>query len=179
MDEKVIFYIILGIVYFIFTRLKKKPAEQGDSQDQDVSPSRPERPPVSFEELLREITEAKQPKPAEPVSQRFDDPVASRKPAYVDYDDDIGEEEESLEKLEFDEDRITKIYEEAKQQASPGPSLEETARLEDVDTQYGRFKEFEKRQVRKPGSDLGRELRNRSTFKRAVILSEILNRKHF
>lgn len=183
MDEKIWIYIVIGIIYFLFNRLKKKsPQEEPDSERpsnesaSDYDKSRP----VSFEDLLREITEGKQPKPAEPVVQQRQEyaPQAPR-PVYVDYDDEIEEEEQNLEKVTFDQERSNEIYENAKKQAFNRPSLEESMNLADVNTTYGKFKEFEAKTERNILSEYVKDLRDPKGIKRALILNEVLNRKYF
>lgn len=185
MDEKIIFYIILGVVYFIFNALKKKKSD--DQANENLPPSRPDtnKPqPVSFEDLLRELTEGKEAKkfPESPVNQtKAEDrkPLPKPQPAYVDYDDDLEEEAKSLEKVSFDDERSNKAYEEAKKLAFYRPSLEETLKLENVNTTYGRFKEFDVKQDKSPVSEYVKDLRDPKGVKKAFILSEVLNRKHF
>lgn len=184
MDEKIIFYIVLGIVYFIFNALKKKkPENESGSDYPQPSPQDNKPQPVSFEDLLREITEGKQPQkfPESPVNQNKPEdrkPLPKPKPAYVDYDDDLEEEEKNLERVDFDDERSNKAYEEAKRMAFHRPSLEETLKLENVNTTFGRFKEFEKKE-KSPMTDYLKDLRDPKGFKKAFILSEVLNRKHF
>lgn len=186
MDEKIIFYIVLGIVYFIFNALKKKkPNEPGSDQPQS-HPQTNKPQPVSFEDLLREITEGKQPEklPEQQIDKQkptYRQPLPRPKPqpAYVDYDDDLEEEEKSLEKVSFDDERSNKAYEEAKQMAFNRPSLEETMKLSQVNTTFGRFSEFDKKQETGVLAEYVKDLRDPKGFKKALILSEVLNRKHF
>lgn len=182
MDEKILIYIIIGIIYFLFNRLKKKGPEEQEVDGPGEQPSDSNRPrPVSFEELLREITEGKQPKPEQPVfeSKRQYRPEPEPQPAYVDYDDDIEEEEKSLEKVTFDQERTNEIYENAKKMAFNRPSLEESLKLADVNTSFGKFKEFEVKTERNLLLEYTKDLRDPKGFKKAFILSEVLNRKHF
>lgn len=173
-------YVIVAVIYLI-SRARKKSQEQPGPQDEVPEiPSRPvsrsyeeaptQRPkPVTFEELLREITEGKEVKPE-----------ARQEPEYVDYDDEIEEEEKSLETISpINEERTTQIYEEAKKLAFYRPSLEETMKLTDTDTKYGKFAEFEIKQERNLLLEYAQDLRDPKGFKKALILSEILNRKHF
>lgn len=184
MDEKIIFYIVLGIVYFIFNALKKKKPEDEPGPDRPQSRPKSDKPqPVTFEELLREIKEGKTEKfPESPVTQskpEFRQPLPKPKPAYIDYDDDLEEEEKSLEKTNFDDERSNQAYEEAKRMAFNRLSLEETMKLEEVNTTYGRFKEFDKKQEATVLSEYIKDLRDPKGFKKALILNEVLNRKHF
>lgn len=187
MDEKIIFYIVLGIVYFIFNALKKKKPENEQGSDHPQSRPQTNKPqPVSFEDLLREITEGKQQEksPEPPVSQQKTEyrqplPRPKPQPAYVDYDDDLEEEEKNLEKMSFDDERSNKAYEDAKRMAFNRPSLEETMKLDQVNTTFGRFKEFDKKQDGGVLAEYVKDLRDPKGFKKALVLSEVLNRRHF
>lgn len=185
MEGKIIYYIILGVIYIIYTIAKKKKPENESGPQQPQSRPQTNKPqPVSFEDLLREITEGKQQQkfPESPVSQQkteYRQPLPKPKPAYVDYDDDLEEEEKSLEKTNFDDERSNKAYEDAKRMAFNRPSLEETMKLDQVNTTFGRFKEFEKKEETGLLAEYVKDLRDPKGFKKALILSEVLNRKHF
>jgi hypothetical protein len=175
MDDKILFYIILGIIYFLFSRLKKKKPEETENDQPELPKQGPK--PLSFEDLLKEITEAKKSSAPQPVAEKVE--YEKPKPKYVDYDDEIEEEEKSLEKVTFDEDKITKTYEEAKRQAFNRPSLEETLKLENVKVEYSKFAQFDRKPKNALLLDYVKDLRDRKGFKKALVLSEILNRKHF
>jgi hypothetical protein len=182
MDEKILIYIIIGIIYFLFNRLKKKAPEEQEVEGPSDQSSENRPRPVSFEELLREITEGKQqPKPEQPVFEQKPRyrPEPDPQPAYVDYDDDIEIEEKSLEKVTFDQARTNEIYENAKKMAFNRPSLEESLSLADVNTSFGKFKEFEIKTERNLLLEYTKDLRDPKGFKKAIILSEVLNRRHF
>jgi len=183
--EKIWVYVILGIIYFIVRLVKeKKPKEV-----QDRRPDRPVKydstPPVekpkqlSFEELLKEITEAKQPQ--KPVYQpKTSYETTPKKSAYVDYDEQITEEEQDLEDVNYNyrkKDKLYDIYEEAKRQAFERPSLEETMKVSDTKVQFGKFKVFEQEEQRDLLEEYSKEFQDREGLKKAVVLSEILNRK--
>ncbi|NJN41841.1 MAG: hypothetical protein HC811_06035 [Flammeovirgaceae bacterium] len=147
--------------------------------------------PLTFEELLREIQQSKtatetkpkplrtKPKPTFGERKPFvhEQPP---KPKYVDYDDDIKEEEQDLEDASYDyrdKDKIYDVYEKAKQEAFLRPSLEETSNVDDTDVRWKRFDEFTAKRE-KPSFNFVHELRDPKGFKKAFILSEILNRKY-
>ncbi len=180
MDEKIWIYIVIGIIYFLFNRLRKKsPADEREVERPVDSSSEYDRPkPVSFEDLLKEITEGKQPAPPV-IEQKPQYRQPEPQPVYVDYDDEIQDEERSLEKVTFDQERTNEIYENAKKQAFNRPSLEESLKLADVNTTFGKFKEFEIKTERNFLSEYTKDLRDPKGLKKAVILSEVLNRKHF
>jgi hypothetical protein len=181
MDEKVLFYIILGIVYFIFSRLKKKPNQDTENEESEVPESGPARPkPVSFEDLLREISEAKQ-QPARPQARPLEpinpEGAMQQSPAYADYDDEIEDEVEVFERQRLEQERVSQVYEQAKKQAFSRPSLEETLQFKEIEVTAGRFKSFDKKV--KTSNTYLKDLKDRNGFKRALIVSEILNRKQF
>lgn len=183
-------YVIVAVIYLI-SAARKKAKKQNQPEDFPETTSRPtarqydepatQKPkPITFEELLREITEGKQATPPPPVLERS--PEYSRpkpQPEYVDYDDEIEAEEKSLEETTVDEERTTKIYEDAKKLAFYRPSLEETLKVQDVNTTYGKFAAFETKQDANLMLEYTKDLRDPKGFKKALILSEILNRKHF
>ncbi|MFN3841181.1 MAG: hypothetical protein ACK4RF_10800 [Cyclobacteriaceae bacterium] len=183
MDDKIIYYLIIGAIYILYNWLKRKkqpldnPADVDPPQGQATSQSQPK--PLTFEELLREITEGKQQKP-EPVIE-YEQPQTPHH-EYVDYDDDLqGEAEEQEEEKAYDyKKEVTyQQFEEAKQQAFYRKSMEETTRIEDVNIEFGRFKEFDKAQHRNLLEEYTKDLRDPEGFKKAFVLSEILNRKDF
>jgi hypothetical protein len=182
MDEfKIIFWIIVGLIYII-TKARGK-QKQIDPQA-DPAESAPESKPISFEDLLREIQQAKNPKVEPPVQQRpVLQPSPAQRPAkpydYQDYDDDI-EEEEKREVVQPDyksDDKIYDVYEEAKKQAFLKPSLEETLKVEDTVVKFDQFKNYKKEKVKTQGLTYLNEFHDPDGFKKAFIMSEILKRK--
>lgn len=180
MDDKILFYIVLGIIYFLFNRLKKKKPVEPDF-DSSESPSPQSGPkPISFEELLKEITEAKKtPAPQPTITRKVEYEKYKPEPTYVDYDDNLEDEEKDLETIPVDDDRSNKIYEEAKKLAFNRPSLEETMKLSEVDTKYAKFKQFESKGDEGVLADYIKELHDPKGFKKILILNEVINRKHF
>lgn len=183
--EQIWIYVILGIIYFIVRLVKEKAPK-------DVQDPRPDRPvnydstpsinkpkQLTFEELLKEITEAKQPqKPVYEPKSSYE--TIPQKREYVDYDDQIGEEEQDLEDVNYNyrkKDKLYDIYEEAKRQAFERPSLEETMKVTDTKVQFGKFKVFEQEQQRDLLEEYSKEFQDSEGLKKAVVLSEILNRK--
>ena len=175
-------YIIIGVIYLL-SRLLKKP-EQGNGEPPETQrpaqrrPGQPgqattDRPKaLTFEELLREITESKQPQGREP------EPTPQHQ--YESYETDIGEEARSLEQVSIDEAedaRIFKAYEDAKRQVSERRSLEETLSLKDTVVDFRKFDAFESQKQTRATDDFIKLIRNPVTLKQAVVMSEILKRK--
>jgi hypothetical protein len=181
MDAQFWIYIIIGLIYFL-SRLLKKP-EQPPEEMQDNSPERrraaqtgkteTERPKqLTFEELLREITEGK--KPEKPVFQ----PAPQRK--YESFDDDLKEEGQRLEDVSYNEvndAEVFKAYEEAKNQVAQRSSFEESLRLKNTAIDFEKFKAFEQQKKRNLLDDYIKIIRNPEGLKQAIVMSEILKRK--
>jgi hypothetical protein len=181
MDLQFWIYVIIAIIYMISRAMKK-----AENQPKDVSAPNPERqirydktPPtekpkqLTFEELLKEITEGKQ-------SQKPVYAPVQPKAEYVDYDDQIGEEEQDLEDVNYDykkKDKLYDVYEEAKRQAFERPSLEETMNIKDTKVQFGKFKVFEQEKQRNLLEEYTRDFQDPEGLKKAVVMSEILTRK--
>jgi hypothetical protein len=173
---KIWIYVIIGVVYLL-SRLRKKQPEPQERQDaqpsRDLAPTQsyqPKSKPLTFDELLKEITQEKQ-----PVSK-----PSSRQPQYVDYDDNLGEEEQDLEDLDTDyrkKSNVFQTYERAKSEAFNRPSLEETMKIEDTIVKFSKFKVFEEEKRRDLLEEYTRDLQDPEGFKKAVVLSEILNRR--
>lgn len=194
--EKIWIYVVLAVIYGLSRMLKKgtqKPAsaprqqnpprETAQPRRRDMpgrSPatrtladtvSRPEPPkqlpkPMSFEELMREIMEAKT--------------VPPRQEPVVDYDEQIGEEERDLEDVNYDnrkDSAVVSAYERAKQEAFYRPSLEETMKVEDTVVSFGKFKEFEQRKESNLAEEYLNDFGDMDKVRKAVVMSEILKPK--
>lgn len=178
-------YVIIAIIYGIARALKKPENQSKDAPDHrpnrpvdyDATPPSGSKPkPLTFEELLREITEAKQPQPPQPSYE------TTRYEPVVDYDDDVKDEEQDLEEVSYnkryqEEERVNTAYEEAKRQAFNRPSLEETLKVSDTQVQFGKFKVFEEQQKRNVLEDYTKDFQDPEGLKKAVVMSEILKRK--
>lgn len=182
MDAQFWIYIVIGVIYFL-SRLLKKPEQAPGEAPGDELPgrNRPVRPEqtaekprqMTFEELLREITEGKQAE--KPVV-----PERRPEPRYESFDNELGEEARSLERVDFDETedaRIFQKYEEAQSLANQRRSLEETMHLEDTNVDFKRFEAFEKKRRRNVLQDYVKIIRDPASLKHAVVMSEILKRK--
>jgi len=176
-NYKIWIYVIIGVIYLLSRLRKKQPAspepeERQPSRDFGKTESYPEKPrPLTFDELLREITEGK-----EPVPQ----PTSRRQPEYVDYDDDVEEEAQDREETDTaysKKPNYNEVYEKAKSDAFNRPSLEETMKVEDTIVKFSKFKVFEEEKGRNLLEEYTRDLQDPEGFKKALVLSEILNRR--
>jgi cell division protein FtsN len=180
MDIQFWIWLIVIVITLVARANKKKP--QPFVPDQNDTPNSPanESKPISFEDLLREIQSAKAPK-QQPVKAHQPPKKQVIQPQYdfEDYDDNIEDEIKSLENVpqNYKEDSIYETYESAKTAAFSRASLEETMKVEDTVVSFGKFKEFKEAESGSIASEYANELRNPKSFKRAMILNEILNRR--
>lgn len=182
MDEyKWIIYLVLGLIYFFAKSRAKKPqqAENGEPDYQQPTTSQSTGKPVTFEDLLREIQAAKAPPEPKPEPKPYYETPSY--PKYEDYDDDLKDEEKSLEEVGYDsrkDDNIYDVYEKAKQAAFQRPSLEETMKVEDTVVRFGQFKEYQQQEEPSVASLVAKDFENPENVKKAFIMSEILRRKY-
>jgi len=169
-EIKIIIWIVLGIIYLISRARKKTTPDLPPRPVEDY----PEEKPVTFEELLKEIQGAKATKQEQ---KQVLEPVEQYK---TDYDDNLKDEEQPLEKVDYsyrNQDTIYETYEKAKQEAFHRPSMEETLKLENTIVRFGQFKGYEQQTRPSLAREYGKDLQDRTNFKKAFILSEILNRR--
>jgi hypothetical protein len=183
MELKYWIYIIVGAIYVLSKLLKKPGGSATDIPDAEQPASRPTtersiptsqpQKTLTFEELLREITEAKT------IQEK---PKSSPKPVFADYDEDEEEEAKSLETIpSYNYNKKPVVYdeyEEGKKIAFNRPSLEETTKLADTDVRFGKFKVFEEEKQEDFLSNYMKDLRDPEGFRKAFVMSEILNRKY-
>ena len=189
MELKFWIYLIIGVIYLL-TRLKKKPEPPQDNFPPLDLPKTvrkfesPSERPVSkspskaltFEELLREISESKASTPTTQTVSPVSKPYAKR----IDYDDDLEKEEKDLEDVDYNyrkKDKIYDLYDQAKADAFNRPSLEETMKVGDTVVTFGKFKEFELETRRDLLTEYLADLKDPQGLKKAVVMSEILQRK--
>jgi preprotein translocase subunit SecF len=171
-------YVIIGVIYLISRFMKKrKEVEAGAESEGGSNTDRPVGSPgekqLTFEELLREITQAKT------EVQQKPQPVVA-KPKTVNYEESMAEEEQDLEEVDYDykkEDTIYATYEKAKKEAFFRPSLEEVDWKTQKTEAFEKFKGFE---IEKKPDLMARYLgniKNPDELKKAFVVSEILKPK--
>lgn len=189
MDESLVKWLIYGAIalvwYFIKNKAKKNQPRQDAIPDyQEPTTSTSSGKPVTFEDLLREIQQAKAPQPQpEPEPKPKPKPYyeAPAYPKYEDYDDDLKEEEKDLEDVNYDYRKQTDtydVYEKAKQAAFNRASLEETMKVEDTIVRFGQFKEYQKHEEPSLASLVAKDFENPENVRKAFIMTEILRRKY-
>ncbi|SFT49303.1 hypothetical protein SAMN04489724_0987 [Algoriphagus locisalis] len=179
-----ILYVVAVLAYFIYQATKGKKKNQGE--DPGEMADAPEQRPVSFEDLMREIRDAQKPKPIAPAQPKMQ-PAPVNQPREVVYEraGDTSTRPEwradpapavkrfPTRKLEEDDEEIQRYkgaFEDAKSdltKTSKGipeiPSLKEAAEESSYNSR----------------SRYARMLKNPQSIRDAVVLKEILDRKHF
>ncbi|MEP0984991.1 hypothetical protein [Ekhidna sp.] len=160
-------YIIAAVIYFL-TRNKKKKDQPNSRPGSENNPPKSQQP-KSFEDLLREITEGKQ--DSEPAIEQ--EPVIIEKKEEPTYDENIRREGE---RGSFADDESRRVYEESIKMA-------EGADLEFEPDEHFRSTSLFKgsRNEEEEEWTIADEIRdglNSAEAKKAVIYSEILNRKY-
>ncbi|CAN5345711.1 hypothetical protein BH10BAC4_BH10BAC4_10280 [soil metagenome] len=180
MELKIIIWIVLGLIY-LFARRKKNavppaPPRGTVTSTEKYEPEAQSSKPMTFEDLLREIEGSKKP---EPVPQPTFHETAKPVPQTY-YDEDVPEQRKPLEDTNYDYRKYDKIYEDydnATKNAFIKPSLEETMKLEDTIVRFNQFKGYQQEPRHHVREELLRDLKDPKGFKKAFILSEILQRK--
>ena len=177
MDERIWFYILAAIVWYFIKRKKKAPEEEAP----EATSNRPQqqRRQVSFEDLLKEITEQREQEARPSVPAPMARPVQQR----VEEEEDLPlrklrEEKEALERegrnRHFADEETRRVYEESVRMA------------EGFDIEFAPDKKFVKENLFKGkaktavaeasyGDEIRESLRKPDSARKAIIYAEILN----
>ena len=153
-------YIIFGIIYFIIKGRKKKQQKQGPASSNAAVNSQVEEVPTSFEELVRQITESK-----EYQSAQEEPEPEEEKPRYK-------EVKAEPEKPRFSDEESRQVYEKSILAANQEVEEEEPTRL------FHPTGDATNKAVGTNKSSIKKLLANSESAKKALILSEILQRKY-
>jgi hypothetical protein len=174
MDEfKIVIWIIGLIIYFLVKSRKNKSVPESQKPEFNDAPTGSK--PMTFEELLREITEGKAIKSEEVKEEEVVDYETQNSTT----EESLEPEKQVLEKTDFNyhtQDKIYSIYEQARIDAFQKSSLEDTMKVEDTVLNYTKFNEYQTQQV-KPLINFEQDLKNPEQLRKAVILNEILKPK--
>ncbi|WKV11965.1 hypothetical protein [Marivirga harenae] len=180
-DYKILIYIVLSILYFLFKGRgkKKKPVtrKRTDAQEADQS-SNEKRRPKSFEELLAELSGESQ-EPEERSKRSKDDEILTDSENIKPLSDQVEErpmhQEISQEDFENADETLKELYKKGEKLKS----IDELVDIEEVSTQSDRFRGFE---VEKGENLFAKEIReglsDPESAKKAIVYAEILNRKY-
>lgn len=166
MDSGTIFYIIAIIIYFVYTSFIQKKAEK-PAKGQEDSEAKPPRKGPSFDDLLREIRN-------EQGQRERDLDTSPETQELASSEKSTAKETEAVEYQSEGHEEYKNPYQDIKQ---PLVKLDDQV---DIANEKKLLGEVEDVADENPGnSKYARLLKNPSSARDAVILTEIFNRRHF
>ncbi|HAA10532.1 MAG TPA: hypothetical protein DCE41_02090 [Cytophagales bacterium] len=178
-DFRIIFYIILGIIYLVIraTRGNKKKQQQPPrptNQPTAQNPVGTGEAPKSFEDLLKQLGQEVKTEAPAPPPQPVREPAPQPKKSWY----EIEEEERTLERIEPEFDEAAQRREREAQEAAR--RLEqikhEANMIRNATTEKGRFEEF---RIEEKGENYyANLLKNGDGIRDAIVLNAILNRPY-
>ena len=170
MEPKLIFWII-GLIIYFWIRSKKSNVPGNPEQEPGSAPPSSPGKPMTFEDLLREIEQAKQ--PAKEIPKKAET-------SYEEFEEEEIREEVIPETVkpqwQYKPEAIEETIE-AEVTPTKAFSLEETLKRGTVDTNAPKFKEYEIVEENVLAKSVASDLNDPEKLKKAFIMSEILNRK--
>ena len=171
-DLSIILYIIIGIIYLLSRVFRSKdtppaniPDEQEEYEQSQSGPERPKRRPSSFEELLREFSGETE---VQETKKDFRQPPATPDP--------LKQKAEAMERMD---DEVREVYEKSISQTGKLKTIDELVDIKDEKKNVAVIDVRGKEKRKLKTSKYARLLKNKNNLKTAIVLSEILNRKHF
>jgi len=178
-DYKILIYIVLSILYFLFKGKgkKKKPVTRKKTQSAEQN-SQEKRRPKSFEELLSELSGENQ-KKEEFSGRNGGEEILRERESIKPLSDQVDErpinQEISREEYENADETLKELFKKGEKLKS----IDELVDIQEVSTQSNRFKEFNEQEDE---NHFAREIReglsNPESAKKAIIYAEIFNRKY-
>jgi len=169
-------YIIFAVVMFIIRGIKKRNESDSSTSQPANRPAQPQKKPVSFEDLLREFTEGREAEEATPEPEPRQKPVEARqlvKERRWQEENKPKTYEEGKTRRFSDEDS-KKVYEDSIKRAE-----ENKLDFERADNFKSKMKRREEEQEEHSAAEeIKNMLQDQDQAKKAIILSEILNRKY-
>ena len=165
-DLQVVIYIVFLAIYFLSrflkgSKQKQTPRREAREVNREEDTAQDEERPMTFEDILRELTQPKErPKPK---PQSRPKPIPARK-------------EYEFRGSEPDDDEIQEVFEESKRRARGIQTIDE---MVDIGEGSIKFREYEEKleEDNEYASEIRDMLKNPDDVRKAVILKEILDRK--
>ena len=191
-NPEYLFYIVFGLIYILTRGIRKRkknvPPPKSGHKPVDQGNGHPaEKPQLSFEELLKELTGRTTKTQPEPVKEADLEPEPEPEPELKPKPKPkpVPEPEYKTKSLvsetkplpSFDDEKIRKIYERPTTDKKRKTVSEIAA--EQKETNSFRFKAFELKEFdNKFAAELKKMLQNPEDAKKAIVLAEIINRKY-
>ncbi|SMG08669.1 hypothetical protein SAMN05661096_00149 [Marivirga sericea] len=179
-DYKILIYIVLSILYFLFKGRgkKKKPDTRKKEESQSTEQtSEGKRRPKSFEELLAELSGENQQRSIESQNESGEILTDSEdiRPLSEQVDERPINQEVSQKDYENADETLKELYKKGEKLKS----IDELVDIEEVSTQSNRFREFDdKKSENLFAKEIREGLSDPESAKKAIVYAEILNRKY-
>ncbi|WKK83777.2 hypothetical protein QYS48_16030 [Marivirga arenosa] len=176
-DYKILIYIVLSILYFLFKGKgkKEKPVTRKEVQKSPSSDQAKENRPKTFEEILAELSghnQEEQSTNEEETILRDGDEI---KPLSDQVEERPMDQEVSAEDYRNADETLKELYKKGEKLKS----IDELVDIEEVEIRSNRFAEFEDKS---DDNNFAREIReglsDPESAKKAIVYAEILNRKY-
>ena len=177
MDDIIIYLIFLGFALLSRLLTKKKdpavPPKRTRSQEGAEEEYGGGQRPKSFEELLREFTEEREPEP--PVRERRPEPVTE----YTSYEDEPYQTENYEDEYLRDQE-AKEVYEKSVKQAKNLKTIDELVDYDTVKTKLDtdKFDPYSTQEKSTLADQIRNDLQKPDEVRKAVIYAEILQRKY-
>lgn len=178
MDDIIIYLIFLGFALLSRLLTKKKdpaaPPKRPRTQEEREEEYGGGQRPKSFEELLREFSEEREPEPT--VRERKPEPVSE----YTSYEDEPYQTAESYEEEYLRDEEAKEVYEKSVNQAKNLKTIDELVDYDTVKTKLdsGKFDPYSKKDRSTLADQIRNDLQKPDEVRKAVIYAEILQRKY-
>lgn len=159
-------YVAFAIIYFIVKQVRKKKPND-IPQDGEPQPYEPQRKPVTFDELLKEFTQEKA-----PVTEKEDVLYEKAQTTVT-----APSFDENRDQRRFADDESRQIYEQSISQAE-GYDLKFERDDHFTEKKPITISKKEEEEEKSAGQEIFESLQDVNAARKAIILSEILNRKY-
>ncbi|MDQ3536837.1 MAG: hypothetical protein M3421_14555 [Bacteroidota bacterium] len=169
-DVQLITYIIFAVLYLIFKVMQRKKEPGPDQGEANQQPKRPNKPSMTFEEMLREFS-------GEPQTDTIEEERPKRKPAALKIEPEPEKKYFSYE-TEYDE-QAQKTYRDSIEKGKKALTLDEQVDIENIKVGNLQVLEDDNESSKSYTHEYLEAFRSLDGAKKAFVYSEIFKRKYF
>ena len=165
-DYKILIYLVLSILYFLFRNRGKKKEQKPVTQNPQTNDAPQRKTPKSFEELLRELSGENQQQTAfDETPSEFEQEVDERL---------LNQEIKEKELINYD-DSLKELY----KKGDKLKSIDELVDYSAINDSSSRFEDLdEEAEENSFAKEIRDGLSNPDSAKKAIVYAEIFNRKY-
>jgi len=166
---QLIIYIVFGLIYVLMRVIKNRNAPK-EGEDTEIDTPRPKTKPVTFEDLLKELSGAEEEE--KPKPRPLPKPVMAEEPYVHPFS---GAKEKAKPAFSYEEKPNSRFE---KYRDTKPVSLEEKYKSIAIKDRKDEFDaKYHKKEERTMADDVRESLRSPSDIKKAFVLAEVLQRK--